>query len=144
MPRLGDIPISGYLCRYSRTTKTKTNLLIMLTPYVVKDEGDLQRIVARKMRERREFIDTYTSFDALEYSPDVDYRRKRGVVEEINRSVLTVDRERALLREFESQEVQYPTGPVEFGHDEHDGDEAGDGEGADSGGAPALEEADGQ
>jgi general secretion pathway protein D len=112
VPLLGDIPILGHLFKFSRTTKQKTNLLIVLTPYVIKDSGDLQRIVARKMRERREFIETFTTFDALEYQPDVDYRRKRGVVEEINRSVVDVERERLLLQEFQSNTITYPQGPV--------------------------------
>ncbi len=120
VPLLGDIPILGHLFRFSRTTKQKTNLLIILTPYVIRDDGDLQRIAERKMRERREFIETYTTFDTLEYKTDIDYRRRRGVVEEINRTVLAADRERELLREFETKEIKYPEGPLEYGDDDED------------------------
>jgi general secretion pathway protein D len=127
VPLLGDIPVLGHLFRYSRTTKQKTNLLIVLTPYVIKDEGDLQRIVAKKMRERREFIETFTTFDALEYQPDIDYRRKRGLVEEINRSVQAVEREKELLLQFQQTGVEYPKGALEFDV-EPEGDEGDTGD----------------
>ena len=41
VPLLGDIPILGYLFKYSTKTKKKTNLLILLTPYIIKDQLDL-------------------------------------------------------------------------------------------------------
>ena len=40
VPLLGDIPLLGYLFKYSTKTKKKTNLLILLTPYIVKDQLD--------------------------------------------------------------------------------------------------------
>ena len=55
VPLLGDIPILGYLFKYSTKTKKKTNLLILLTPYIIKDQLDLQTIRERKVREYREF-----------------------------------------------------------------------------------------
>lgn len=115
VPLLGDIPIFGHLFKYSRKTKTKTNLLIIITPYVIKDDMDVQRIVERKMRERREFLRTFTTFEDMEYKPDTDYRRKRGLVDEINRGVAKVEREAELLREYEQKEIIYPSGPVEYG-----------------------------
>ena len=48
VPLLGDIPILGYLFKYSTKAKKKTNLLILLTPYIVKDQLDLQAIRERK------------------------------------------------------------------------------------------------
>ena len=91
VPLLGDIPILGYLFKYSARTKKKTNLLILLTPYIVKDQLDLQAIRERKMRERREFVQSFSSLDEMKYEPKVDYRRKRGLIEEINRAVLAVE-----------------------------------------------------
>jgi general secretion pathway protein D len=114
IPLLGDLPILGYLFKYSRNTKQKTNLLVILTPYVVKDDADLQRIVARKTRERREFIETFTTFNALVYEADMDYRRKRGLVDEINRSLLTVEQEREVLQNFRDTTITYPDGPIEY------------------------------
>jgi general secretion pathway protein D len=56
VPLLGDLPILGYLFKFKKTTKQKTNLLIFLTPYVIKDQADIRRIFDRKMQERKEFM----------------------------------------------------------------------------------------
>jgi general secretion pathway protein D len=41
VPLLGDIPGLGWLFKTSTKTRKKTNLMIMLTPKVVKDDQDL-------------------------------------------------------------------------------------------------------
>ncbi|HEU0032919.1 MAG TPA: type II secretion system secretin GspD [Kofleriaceae bacterium] len=98
VPLLGDIPILGYLFKYSKKTKKKTNLLILLTPYIIKDQLDLQAIRERKVREREEFVRSFTTLNEMKYEPKIDYRRKRGIVEEINRAVQSVDQDIELLR----------------------------------------------
>ncbi|GAB4459624.1 MAG: hypothetical protein OHK0029_22420 [Armatimonadaceae bacterium] len=47
VPLLGDIPLLGNLFRSTETTKSKTELLVFLTPRVVRDENE-----ARRVRER--------------------------------------------------------------------------------------------
>ena len=37
VPGLGDIPLLGWLFRYQRTTKVKTNLMVFLHPTIIKD-----------------------------------------------------------------------------------------------------------
>jgi len=59
VPVLGDIPILGWLFRDTVTTKSKTNLLLFLTPYIIRDQSDYRRILERKQREQREFIEEY-------------------------------------------------------------------------------------
>ena len=59
VPLLGDIPLLGWLFRDTVTAKTKTNLLLFLTPYIVRDQGDFRRILERKQREQREFYEQY-------------------------------------------------------------------------------------
>ncbi len=101
VPLLGDIPILGYLFRSTKKERTKTNLLIMLTPYIVKDHLDLEMIRARKQREHDEFVGSIKTLGEMPYVPAVDYRRKRGLLEEINRAVEDVElekRARAALR----------------------------------------------
>lgn len=98
VPLLGDIPILGYLFKYSKKQKRKTNLLIILTPYIIKDQLDLQAIRERKVREREEFVRSFSTLNEMKYAPRTDYRRKRGLVEEINRSIQSVERDAELLR----------------------------------------------
>src|SRR5262249_53014227 len=83
VPLLGDIPLIGYLFKYEQKQKTKTNLLVFLTPYIIKDQSDIQRIFDQKVRERREFVEAYSAFDERTFSENVDYRRKRGLISEI-------------------------------------------------------------
>ncbi|MBZ0271439.1 hypothetical protein K8I61_05345, partial [bacterium] len=51
IPVLGDIPLLGYLFKSSRKTVQKTNLLIFLTPYIIKDSADLEEVT--RMTNRR-------------------------------------------------------------------------------------------
>ncbi len=95
VPIVGDIPLLGYLFKYTKRSKTKSNVLILLTPYIIKDQLDLQAILERKAREHDEFVSSFHALDHMPYVPKVDYRKKRGLVEEINRTVQSVEEETA-------------------------------------------------
>ncbi|HEX6837930.1 MAG TPA: type II secretion system secretin GspD [Polyangia bacterium] len=102
VPLLGDIPILGYLFKSTSKTITKQNLLIILTPYIIKDPSDLRRIFERKLRERREFMERYSAFrDEHDYEAEVDYRRKRGLLEEVNVTAKEAEEEAVELRNAE-------------------------------------------
>jgi general secretion pathway protein D len=114
IPYLGDIPLLGYLFKYTSKTKKKTNLLVVLTPYVIRDQFDLQTILERKFRERAEFIRSFRNLNEENYLPKMDYRRKRGLLEEINRSVMAVEVEAQQLKDFEKRGAEIPDGPVKY------------------------------
>jgi general secretion pathway protein D len=59
IPLLGDIPILGWAFRSTNIVKKKTNLLLMLTPYIIRDQSDFRRILERKQREHRELYELY-------------------------------------------------------------------------------------
>jgi general secretion pathway protein D len=89
IPILGDIPVLGLLFKQTQKTKTKSNLLLVLTPYVIRDQDDLRAIFERKMQERQEFIDRYFVFnEGTSWSPPKDFRRANGLVEDIRQSLL--------------------------------------------------------
>ncbi len=50
---LGDVPLLGYLFRYTKKSKIKTNLLVLLTPYIIKDQLDLEQIRVAHARAGR-------------------------------------------------------------------------------------------
>ena len=105
VPILGDIPILGHLFKHTQKSKRKTSLVIMLTPYIVKDQLELAAIRERKAREHDEFVRSFHGLAAMQYAPRMDYRRKRGLVEDINRTLLDIDAEvaaRASLRQAPS------------------------------------------
>src|ERR1043165_8864831 len=69
IPVLGDLPLLGALFRQTTTTKRKANLLLILTPHVIRDQSDLRRIFERKMQERQEFLDRYFVFSGQDWTP---------------------------------------------------------------------------
>ena len=70
IPLLGDIPILGFFFRNTTKHIVKTNLIIALTPYVINDQSDLRRVLEKKMKERREFVERFGG----EERPDLEAR----------------------------------------------------------------------
>lgn len=87
VPVLGDIPVLGALFRRREDRDEKRNLVLILTPYIIRDQNDLRSVFERKMQERQEFLDRYFVFsDSYEYQPAKDYSRSNGLVEDIRQA----------------------------------------------------------
>ncbi len=99
IPVLGDIPILGFLFKQQQKQKHRSNLLLVLTPYIVRDQDDLRAIFERKMQERQEFLDRYFVFSDSNWEPPEDYSRKVGLVEAIRQSQLEADEKQRILEE---------------------------------------------
>ena len=97
IPLLGDIPVLGFLFRSTKNDLQKTNLILVMTPYIIREQSDLRTVFERKMQERQEFLDRYFVFsDSQEYNPPHDYSRSNGLIEEIRQTFLNVEERRAL------------------------------------------------
>ena len=114
VPVLGDIPILGALFRKTSKTKRKTNLLLILTPYIIRDPGDLREIFERKMQERQQMIDRYFVFGEDKFEPHIDYTRTRGLVSEIVNEIDGVEEEMRLAQaaELEPPPDHVPRAPI--------------------------------
>jgi general secretion pathway protein D len=100
IPVLGDIPLLGVLFRQTTKRTVKSNLLLVLTPYVIRSQDDLRAIFERKMQERQEFLDRYFVFnDQNAWSPPRDFSRTNGLVEDIRQSLREVEEKRVLERD---------------------------------------------
>lgn len=55
VPILGDIPVIGWLFRSTMKRSDKANLLIFLTPHVIKTPEELENIKTKKVEEYKEF-----------------------------------------------------------------------------------------
>ncbi len=55
VPLLGDIPILGWLFKFKTTKVEKVNLMIFITPYIIKNELDAQDITRKKGDAIEEF-----------------------------------------------------------------------------------------
>jgi general secretion pathway protein D len=86
VPVLGSLPLLGWLFRSESTKKTKTNLLLFLTPYIIRDQADYRRIFERKMSERAEFVKRFYGEEA-QYEAAIDYDRKPGPLSRVRRGV---------------------------------------------------------
>jgi general secretion pathway protein D len=86
IPLLGSLPILGVLFRDTVTTKSKTNLLLFLTPYIIRDEADYRRIYEKKRKEYDEFVEQFYGRQPA-YRVDVDFARKAGPYARIRRGV---------------------------------------------------------
>jgi len=75
IPLLGDIPILGWLFKTVMTEKIKSNLTLFLTPYVVKNSGDLAKIYQKKLKDRDEFLKIYYGKN---YKKEEFYKSLRG------------------------------------------------------------------
>jgi general secretion pathway protein D len=114
IPILGDIPILGFFFRNTTKHTVKTNLIIALTPYVINDQSDLRRVLEKKMKERREFIERFGGEERPNPEKDFDYRRKRGMLEEINVAAREIEGEEKELRDLQIKEAQDQSGPVDL------------------------------
>ncbi|MBI5531493.1 MAG: type II secretion system secretin GspD [Deltaproteobacteria bacterium] len=117
VPVLGDIPLLGFLFRSSEMAKRKTNLLLVLTPYIIRDQGDLRTIFERKMQERQEFLDRYFVFsDQKKYEPPKDFSRTNGLLEDIRQSMLDVIERKRLAEEAKPKlkSAHEPGQPIEW------------------------------
>jgi general secretion pathway protein D len=115
IPILGDIPVLGILFRNSNKQTRKVNLLLVLTPYIIRDQNDLRRIFERKMQERQEFLDRYFVFeDSLPWEPAPDYTRTNGMLEHIRQTQLAIEERERLDEELRPTErrVHEPVQPL--------------------------------
>jgi general secretion pathway protein D len=114
VPILGDIPILGFFFRHTKTNHQKTNIIIALTPHVIAEPSDHRRIVEKKMRERREFIERFTAFqDDFKFGSELDYSKKRGMLEQINRTVSEMEVEERSIMQMRDTELHQST-PIEL------------------------------
>ncbi len=116
VPVLGDLPLLGALFRSTVTTKEKKNLLLVLTPHVIRDQDDLRRIFERKMQERQEFLDRSFVFEDSDWTPPRDWSRTHGLVEDIRKSFAEVRDQERLEEASKRPELppHTPSAPVEL------------------------------
>jgi general secretion pathway protein D len=69
IPLLGDIPLLGWLFKFKSVRTEKTNLLIFLTPHIVKDQTELAALRERKQREASDFLDREKVRDRRRFDP---------------------------------------------------------------------------
>jgi general secretion pathway protein D len=77
VPVLGDLPILGWLFKSKDVTKTKVNMLVFLTPRIIRNGADQQRLVQEKTNDRLNFLKKNGGKDP--YGATVDKILRRDV-----------------------------------------------------------------
>lgn len=57
VPLLGDIPLLGHLFKFTSNAKRKTNLVILLTPHIIQEPGELSRSLGERQRKLLDAFD---------------------------------------------------------------------------------------
>lgn len=117
VPVLGDIPVLGALFRKRTNSTQKRNLVLVMTPYIIRSQSDLRTVFERKMQERQEYLDRYFVFsDNGDYQAPKDYSRTNGVVEDIRQAYFFVEEKRRLEEIAKPRELRThtPQSPLEM------------------------------
>jgi len=88
VPFLGDMPLIGWLFKRQSKQIEKVNLILVLTPYIIRGPDDFYKIYERKMRERKEFVERYYG-DTPDFRATVDWSRKPGPLAQYRQELRT-------------------------------------------------------
>ncbi len=77
VPLLGDIPILGWLFKSRSASKEKTNMLIFLTPKIVRTPHDADQLLGEKIDQRQDYIKSIGGRDPYGFKVD-EIQKKRA------------------------------------------------------------------
>jgi general secretion pathway protein D len=98
MPLLGDIPVLGWLFKFKTTSKEKTNLLVFLTPHIIKNSEDIGRITRTKKGRYLKEANVYAKGELL-------VKFNRSVTDDM--AIDIISRENAVFIEFMAEPGHY-------------------------------------
>jgi general secretion pathway protein D len=110
VPLLGDIPVIGALFRSSIDTMDKDNLVLVLTPHIIRTEDDMREIFEQRMQERQEFVDHYFVFRD---GPPIGFDPKHGhgLLGELRSSYRDVAEQRTIAPPADGTIASHPPRP---------------------------------
>ena len=89
VPLLGDVPLLGWLFKYKSVVKKKTNLLVFLTPHVIRETASLERLTREK---RLEFSPTERLYEKdelmIKFMKDVTPEAARSIINQNGGTVI--------------------------------------------------------
>lgn len=89
VPLLGDIPLLGYLFKQKNTTKAKTNLMVFLTPHIVREADSLAALTSDKQRDFAAVQNRYAPGELLVvFRAGVDKEKAASIIAGQGASVL--------------------------------------------------------
>ncbi|MFA6055172.1 MAG: type II secretion system secretin GspD [Thermodesulfovibrionales bacterium] len=108
IPILGDIPVLGWLFKNTSRQKTKTNLLVFLTPHIVKEAEQLMKLSNDKRMEFAKTEDRFRQGELLvKFKEGVSEQRIAEILSAEGASIISVPKSKGphLLKLKEGQDV---------------------------------------
>jgi general secretion pathway protein D len=91
MPILGDIPLIGWLFKNKSVDKTKTNLLVFITPHIVKEAAQLSQLTNTKQTDFARAENMYAQGELLiQFKDSTDEKRITEILSAEGASVISV------------------------------------------------------
>jgi general secretion pathway protein D len=84
VPLLGDLPLIGWVFKCRETQKEKVNLLVFLTPKIIRNPADQKEIVNRKLDQRLKYIKSQGGKDPYGETIDRLAKKNSKVVDDNN------------------------------------------------------------
>jgi len=109
VPLLGDIPLLGYLFKSKSVQKLKINLLVFLTPHIIKEAEQLEELTEQKTLKFSRAENRYAQGELLvQFKQGISEERIQEIFSREEASVIAALNERGLyhLRLEEGQDVE--------------------------------------
>lgn len=78
VPLLGDIPILGWLFKSRQVQKDKTNMVVFLTPKIIKNSADSNQVLSKTLDDRLDFIKAQGGVDPFGKKMDIYHRKAQN------------------------------------------------------------------
>ncbi len=89
VPLLGDIPLLGLLFKYKTVSKNKTNLLVFITPHIVKESSQLTKITRDKQKSFAMRENQYVEGELMiKFKDDITASRAEEIISREGASVI--------------------------------------------------------
>jgi general secretion pathway protein D len=90
MPLLGDIPLLGWLFKNRSVEKKKTNLLIFLTPHIVREPDQLEKLTGEKQLQFARLEERYKEGELLrKFREETSEERIKEILSQEGASILS-------------------------------------------------------
>ena len=110
---LGDIPVIGWIFKNRSQEKTKTNLLVFLTPHIVKEAEQLMKLSNDKRTEFARNEDRYIKGELLvQFKEGTEEQRISEILQSEGASVISAPKGRGpyLLKLKDGEDVKSAVG----------------------------------
>jgi general secretion pathway protein D len=90
VPLFGDIPLLGWLFKNKSIDKKKTNLLVFLTPHIVRDSEQLSQMTERKKIDYAKTENTYKQGELfVKFKENTDEQRIAEIISSEGASIIS-------------------------------------------------------